>query len=188
MNTDLRTLRRLQWGLRATLALGVAASVAANVLHARPDPISQAVSAWPPIALLLAVEWMSRVPVHQRSLSAIRIAATAVIAGIAAWVSYWHMAAVAAKFGETGSAPYLLPFSVDGLIVVASVSLVELAAGIRATESHASGERQGGLDDARPADPLPDGPALPSAAPVVPVRTDRLTRLNNTPVRSGVTR
>src|SRR2546421_544665 len=59
--------------------------------------------------------------------SAARIATTAVIAGIAAWVSYWHMTGVAARYGETGSAPYLLPFSVDGLIVIASISLVELA-------------------------------------------------------------
>ena len=40
------------------------------------------------------------------------------IAGIAAWVSYWHMAGVAARYGETGASPYLLPLSVDGLIVV----------------------------------------------------------------------
>jgi hypothetical protein len=37
------------------------------------------------------------------------------------------MAAVVARYGETGTVPYLLPLSVDGLIIVASVSLVELA-------------------------------------------------------------
>ena len=57
--------------------------------------------------------------------------ATTAIAGIAAWVSYWHMAGVAARYGETGASPYLLPLSVDGLVIVASVSLVELAGRIR---------------------------------------------------------
>ena len=74
--TRLAHLQRLRWGLRATLALGVAASVAANVLHARSNPVSQAIAAWPPLALLLTVEWITRVPVHRRSLSAARIAAT----------------------------------------------------------------------------------------------------------------
>src|SRR5438552_1243648 len=41
-------LRRFQWAVRATLAVGVAASVCANVLHARDNPISQTIAAWPP--------------------------------------------------------------------------------------------------------------------------------------------
>jgi hypothetical protein len=59
--------------------------------------------------------------------------ATAAIAGIAAWVSYWHMVGVAAHYGETeAAASYLLPLSVDGLVIVASVSLVEISGRIRA--------------------------------------------------------
>ena len=48
-------LRRIRWAVRATLLLGVSASVAANVLHAQPNIISQTISAWPPLALLLTV-------------------------------------------------------------------------------------------------------------------------------------
>ncbi|PSK62941.1 hypothetical protein B0E53_05138 [Micromonospora sp. MH33] len=126
-------LRRLRWAVRATLTLGVAASVAANVLHARPNPISQIIAAWPPLALLLTVELISRVPHHRRSLGMIRIAATAVIAAIATWVSYWHLVGVAARYGETeAGAAYLLPISVDGLVMVASISLVEITGRIRA--------------------------------------------------------
>ncbi|MBB4760547.1 DUF2637 domain-containing protein [Amorphoplanes digitatis] len=120
--------------MRATLVLGVAASVVANVLHAQDNPISQAIAAWPPLALLLTVELISRVPVHRRSLAFARLFATATIAGIAAWVSYWHMAGVAARYGETGASPYLLPLSVDGLIVVASICLVELGGRISSLE------------------------------------------------------
>lgn len=132
-------LRRVRWAVRATLVLGVAASVVANILHALDNPISQAIAAWPPLALLLTVELISRVPVHRRSLAAARLVATATIAGIAAWVSYWHMAGVAARYGETGASPYLLPLSVDGLIVVASICLVELGGRISALESEAAG-------------------------------------------------
>jgi len=80
-------LSRVRWGVRGALLLGVATSVAANILHAQPSPISQAIAAWPPLALLLTVELISRIPVHRRSLSAVRLGATAFIAGIAAWVS-----------------------------------------------------------------------------------------------------
>ena len=127
-------LKRIRWVVRIVLTLGVAVSVAANILHANPNPISQAISAWPPLALLLTVELVSRIPVHSRALSAVRILATAAIAGIAAWVSYWHMASVASEYGETDASPYLLPLTVDGLIVVASVSLVELGRILRARE------------------------------------------------------
>ncbi|MEW2330624.1 DUF2637 domain-containing protein [Micromonospora chersina] len=126
-------LQRLRWAVRASLALGVVASVAANVLHARPNPISQIIAAWPPLALLLTVELISRAPHHRRLLRAIRLAATAVIAAIATWVSYWHLVGVAARYGETEhGAAYLLPISVDGLVIVASVSLVEITARIHA--------------------------------------------------------
>jgi Protein of unknown function (DUF2637) len=132
---SLPQLRRVRWAVRATLLLGVAASVAANILHAEPNPISQVIAAWPPLALLLTIELISRVPVHRRSLGVVRLAATTTIAGIAAWVSYWHMAGVASRYGETGASPYLLPLSVDGLVIVASVSLVELAGRIRLAET-----------------------------------------------------
>jgi hypothetical protein len=127
-------VRRLQWAVRLTLALGVAASVTANVLHAQPNLISQAIAAWPPVALLITVELVSRIPIYRRWLGVVRIGATFAIAGIAAWVSWHHMSAVVARYGETGTVPYLLPLSVDGLIVVASVSLVELAGRRRDTE------------------------------------------------------
>lgn len=128
----LQQLRRIRWGVRSVLILGIVASVVANVLHARDNPISQSIAAWPPLALLLTVELISRVPVHKRSLAFARIIATAAIAGIAAWVSYWHMAGVAGRYGESTGSAHLMPLSVDGLVVVASICLVELGARIGA--------------------------------------------------------
>ncbi len=117
--------------MRATLLLAVAVSVTANILHAQDNPISRAIAAWPPLALLLTVELISRVPVHRPLLAVTRLVATVTISGIAAWVSYWHMAGVAGRYGETGASVYLIPLSVDGLVVVASVCLVELGGRIQ---------------------------------------------------------
>lgn len=157
-------LRRVRWGVRAALVVGVAASVAANILHADPHPVSQVIAAWPPLALLLTVELISRVPVHRRALAAVRLLATAAIAGIAAWVSYFHMAGVVSRYGETGTVPYLLPLSVDGLIIVASISLVELAGRIHDNEKPTADPLLADLDSRTPADvPITPGPsAMPS--------------------------
>jgi Predicted membrane protein len=161
---QLPQLIRIRWAVRATLFLGMAASIAANVLHAEPNIISQIISAWPPLALLLTVELTSRIPMHRPLLATIRVLATAVIAGIAAWVSYWHMQDVAVRFGEAEIAAYLLPISVDGLIVVASVSLVELAGRIRELQ-----EAQANGAQAATAAPAPAAVAAPAAAvPVAP--------------------
>ncbi|MEV0715635.1 helix-turn-helix domain-containing protein [Asanoa sp. NPDC050611] len=168
-----RHLVRIRWGVRGALALGVAASVAANMLHADPNPIAQTISAWPPLALLLTVELISRVPAHRRSLATVRFTATALIAGIAAWVSYTHMVAVAARYGEEGLAPHLIPLSVDGVVVVASVCLVELAGRMRRNPDPADLDRPAPADTAadtsaddkreprrRKATPKPDTGAL----------------------------
>lgn len=131
-------LKRIRWAVRSALFGAVAASITGNVLHARGGIVSQAIAAWSPLALLITIELIARVPVHRRSLAVTRWLATAVIAGIAAWVSYWHMAAVASRYGETGASPYLIPLSVDGLVVVASVCLVELGGRIRDAEAPGS--------------------------------------------------
>ena len=96
-------LRRVQWVLRAALVFALAISMAANVLHAEQDPIAQGVAAWSPVALFVAIEVMMRVPIRSRLRAGLRIAATAAIAGIAAWTSYWHMVGVAVT--SPGSCP-----------------------------------------------------------------------------------
>lgn len=67
------------------------------------------------------------------------------------------MAGVAARYGETGASPYLLPLSVDGLIIVASICLVELGGRISALQAE-------GAAGAGPATVAPG-----AAAQVVPV-------------------
>jgi hypothetical protein len=151
---DAKQLTRLRWAVRAVLTLGVAASIAANVLHARPNLISQIIAAWPPLALLLTVELISRVPADRRGLAGSRLIAAAVIASIAAWVSYWHMVGAAARYGETdAAASYLLPISVDGLVVVASISLVEIAGRIRTPSTSPVDDRQPGTAPAETPSP-----------------------------------
>jgi hypothetical protein len=136
VDTELRQLRRVRWGVRFTLALGISASLAANVLHAHHLLIDQIIAGWPPVAVFASIEAIARVPIRKRWLAIVRMAGLGFVAGIAFWVSYWHMASVAATHGENGS-KYLLPLSVDGLVLVSSISLVELTGQISAAETAA---------------------------------------------------
>ena len=172
MTTELHRLKRLGWAVRAVFTLGIAASLAGNVLHAEDNAISQAISAWSPLALLLAVELISRIPLRRGAGAVARLAATAVIAGIAAWVSYWHMVGVAMRYGESGASPYMIPFSVDGLIVIASISLVEIGGRIRRLQAEpdpAAAPVQPATMSQSTTTSEPTGPVIEPAATIKPV-------------------
>ncbi len=181
---DLRQLHRMRLYAKAVLGLGVAASLAANVLAANPDLVSPLVSwvvaAWSPLALALTVELITRVPVSDGWLSWLRLLATATIAGIAAWVSYWHMVEVAVAHGEKTIAAHLLPLSVDGLVVVATIVLHELARKVHNIESPAIAKRGSADPSARfdhaavigpPTTPTPSPTQTPKAPVKAPTRS-----------------
>lgn len=127
------SLTNLRWLLRFVLILGVVVSIAGNILDAdNGHPVSQAIKAWSPLALLIVIECISLVPVYTTMLVIARRCATTGIALIAAWVSYWHMVSVCVKYGENGGSEYLIPLSVDGLVVVATICLVEISGQINA--------------------------------------------------------
>ena len=56
---------------------------------------------------------------------AARMASTVAVASIAAWSSYSHMVHVALRYGERPEVAYVLPISVDGMLLVASTVMVD---------------------------------------------------------------
>ena len=50
---------------------------------------------------------------------------TVAVASIAAWSSWSHMVHVALRFGERPEVAYVLPISVDGMLIVASTVMVD---------------------------------------------------------------
>lgn len=55
------------------------------------------------------------------------VAAVLSVAGVAAWVSYWHAVGVVSEHGEPGLTGHLYPVVIDGLIVAASMVLLDSA-------------------------------------------------------------
>ena len=109
------------------LALALAVSVAANVAAAEPDLLARCVSAWPPLALLLTVDVASRAPKPSGWLRWLVDVGIVTVSGVAAVVSFSHMKSVALAAGESELVAHLFPLSVDGLALVSSLSLVEIA-------------------------------------------------------------
>jgi hypothetical protein len=156
---EYRSARRL---VRIVVMAGIGASIAANVIEAA-DAIEVGFAAWPPLALLLAIEILIRVPVTGKLATLVRILGTLGVASAAGYLSYFRMAHTAAQHGEHGNAAYVWPISVDGLMVVAAVSLVALDGLIRDLEMRIEDAEQ------EPTVIVPQAPAAVSqAAPVSP--------------------
>lgn len=128
---DLHHLERVRNLCRAALALGLAASLGANIVAADATVVGRVVAGWPPLVLMIVVELIGRVSLDSGWLSWARLATAGGIAAVAALVSYKHMLEVAELAGEGTIEAHLIPLTVDGLVVVASISLVGLNQRIR---------------------------------------------------------
>jgi hypothetical protein len=157
--------------------LGVAVSVAANVGHTwyipgagRPPLGAQAAAAFYPLALLLVVEILARVPWPSSALwGAARYGGASAVAIVAAVVSYRHMSALLAAYGEDALTAMIGPLAVDGLMVVASFALLAIG-----RQTHADAAPVPVLSPAAPpvASTVPDGEddaPPPVDSPAVPV-------------------
>lgn len=170
--------------------LGIGVSVAANVAHTwyptptgptreqivqwialspshtaenwQPGYGAQAAAAFWPLAVLLAIEMVTRIdwPEGWRWTFA-RYGGLGVVAAVAAIISYQHMSGLLSAYGETGITTVVGPLAVDGLMIVASVALL------------ATGRVRTGPARA-PRDPKPSDPVKPRTLKVdklAPVRT-----------------
>ena len=108
-----------------------------------------------------------------------RNVSTVAVASIAAWSSWSHMVHAALRFGERPEAAYVLPISVDGILIVASkvigrvpavalLLVVEILSRARRTSAEPSSETVLGAGSTPPAsgdDQVPSADdALPSSS------------------------
>jgi len=131
MNYTLSQLNRMRWVVLVVVLIGIAASIAMNILHAPDSLAARLVSAGPPIAVFAAIELIARIPSSGRWTTAARIAGAAVIACAAAAISYAQQRAAVAGLGFALWEATIWPLIIDGLMIVASVSLVEVVRLIR---------------------------------------------------------
>lgn len=128
---NLKQLRRLRWLVLVAVLAGIAASVAMNVLHAPDNLAARLVSAGPPLAVFAALELIARIPSSSQGLTRARIAGAVAVAGGAAAISYAQQRAAVHELGFAMWEATIWPTIIDGMMVVASVSLVEVVRKVR---------------------------------------------------------
>lgn len=129
-----RQVTNLQRGVRGALGFGIATSITANVIHSLTQEHDQEWQVWSsaglsalaPLVLFISMEMVVRIPIHSRFLGVVRLVITLALAGFSGWISYWHMVDVSKMLGETSGSQYIYPLIIDGMMVVATISLIEL--------------------------------------------------------------
>ena len=112
---------------------GVTVSVAVNALDSA-TLANGAIAGWPPVALLLALEILTRVPGGRWYAALVRLVGSLAVSAAAGWLSYWHMVSTVAAHGESVISAHIWPASVDGLMAVAATAMVEIGARLRALD------------------------------------------------------
>lgn len=140
-----RQIRRLRWGVGVTVIGGIVVSIAINVLHAPDNRWARVIAGVPPVAVFAVLELIARVPVGRRGMAAVRVAGSTLVAGGAIYLSYLqqYQAIVSLGFGRDQAKVW--PAVIDGLMMVATVTLVQLSHDARAIEDQ--------IDDANEAGP-----------------------------------
>lgn len=162
-----KSYRRMRWFVAGVTLVGIVLSVTLNVLHAPKRWDMQTVGAFAPIAVFLAIEMVSRIPVTGRLLGGGRILASLGVGAGAGYISYLQQVDYLLKGGYTSDIAHIFPGIIDGLTVVATLSLVEVTRMLRKL-TVAIGKKV-----AQPATVPTIAPAVaPVEVPVAPVEPD----------------
>lgn len=136
------SLIRLRWVCRWVILGSAIYSVWANVLHAGNfNVITWIFAAAPPIIVLVGFELVSRIPISDAPWYR-RVVRPLVTVGIAfggAWLSYWHQVDAVNRYTTDTEAAHILPLLIDGLMVIASVSVYELNEHLRTIDARIAG-------------------------------------------------
>src|SRR5262245_11456302 len=136
--------KRLTWGCRIAIFGAGAFSIWANVLHARPGTVPLVIAAAPPLLVLAGWEMVSRVPLRADTgwfKRFVRPTATGLIAAGAAWLSYWYQRGAVIMYSGDEQTGSILPGLVDGLMVIASVTVMELNLMVADLEAREHGQQ-----------------------------------------------
>lgn len=128
---SVKQLRRLRVLVLIVVLAGIGSSVTMNVFHAPDRVVARFVAAIPPLAVFACLELIARIPSSSRILTGFRIFGAVVVALGAAGLSYAQQYAAVLGLGFPHWQSMIWPGVIDGTMIVASVSLVEVVRKIR---------------------------------------------------------
>lgn len=134
-------ISRLRWLCRGVVVAATLVSVWSNSLTALGTTQSYVIMIMAPLIVLGGFELVSRIPLSEASwiVRFTRPVTTAGITGGGAYLSYWHQRDAFMHYSQDIKTAYVLPALIDGLMVSAAVSLIELNAMYEKTEARQAG-------------------------------------------------
>lgn len=106
-------------------------TVVLNVMHAPPTWGARLIGGTPPVFVFFCIELISRIPTTSNALSWGRIVASVIVAGLSFAISYQQQMEFIHALGFAGWIAYAYPVIIDGVVVVATLSLVEVTRKVR---------------------------------------------------------
>ncbi len=176
MDKKLRGFYNLRWACRGIILSATLISVWANVLNSEKDPAAIVIHIFPPIFVFGGFEIISRVPLRKEAHWVMRFArplGALVITGISAWLSYWNQNAAFYRKTHDADTALLLPMAIDGFMLVASVTLIELNIRIEVLEAYADAAK---VSTHKPKDPK-DSEIPPKPADRKPSKKERIAEI-----------
>lgn len=128
---ELRYYRRMWWLVSAVTVLGLGLTMALNVMHAPDTLAGHLIGGFPPVAVLGCLELISRIPQTNWLFSTTRIVSTVGVTLAAFWISYGQQRAYILDQGFEADHAKIYPLIIDGAMVVAALSLVEVSSKVR---------------------------------------------------------
>jgi len=150
LQKKLKHLQWLLWANRSMVVVGYLVSATFNVLHAELNFFSILIAIVSPSLLLISFEVGSRIPIPEKPGVlrwigiGVRIGATVCIAGVTAYVSYFHQKDAFLRWGHDETQAFLLPGAIDAFMITGSVGVMEVQSQMRDLEVKVDG-----LKDAR---------------------------------------
>jgi hypothetical protein len=131
IQADLRHFHRLWIFVTVVTVLLVGVTVTLNVMHAPGGIVARSIGGTPPIFLFLCIELIARIPATSRLLGIGRVIGSVAVAGLAFAISYQQQMEFIHNIGYAGWVAYAYPVIVDGVMMVATLSLVEVTRKVR---------------------------------------------------------
>ncbi len=135
LQDELREFRRLWMFVTVVTVLLVAATVTLNVMHAPGGVVAHSIGGSAPIFMFFCIEFIARIPGTSPWLTAGRVGASIVVAGIAFSISWQQQVNFMSSVGYAGWTVYAYPVMLDGVLIVAVLSLVEVTRKVRSVRS-----------------------------------------------------
>jgi hypothetical protein len=186
--SELKHYRRLWVFVTVVTVLLIGITVTLNVMHAPPTWGARLIGGTPPVFVFFCIELISRIPATSRMLMIGRIATTTVVSGFSFAISYQQQVEFIHALGFVGWVANIYPIIIDGVMVVAALSLVEVTRKVRMLRAEM--ETAAGVGVKRP-DPtlhLEDERTRAYRAEVARMRNQSgVSALNGKPEREPVT-